>query len=133
MSTTTTTTGAPSADNRDEVALLAQWKARVERARAGDETALPAGVTLGTLRVFGRSGDQPVAFPVIEAIADLELMPPDVQFGLEIANRTITAFGAQGGSRMAFASAPGEDAEQITVLDPTKHTDVLLVGAIAGG
>ena len=133
MSSTTITTGAPSAADRDEVALRAAWEARVQRARAGDSTALPEGVRLGTLRVFGRSGDQPLAFPVIRAIADLELLPPDVQFGLELANRAVTAFGAQGGNRMTFASTPGEDAEQITVIDPTKHTDVLLVGAIAGG
>lgn len=134
MASTTITTSAPSADDRDEVALRAEWEARVQRARGGDTTALPEGVSLGTLRVFGRAGDQPVAFPVLRAIADLELLPPDVQFGLTLANRTITAFGAQGGARMAFASTPGEDAaEQITVLDPTKHVDVLLVGAIAGG
>ena len=69
----------------------------------------------------------------MRAIADLKELPPDVQFGLTLANRAITAFGAQGGNRMTFASAPGEEPEQITVLDPTKHTDVLLVGAIAGG
>ena len=48
--TTSITTSAPNADDRDEVALRAQWEARVQRARSGDTTALPEGVSLGTLR-----------------------------------------------------------------------------------
>ena len=50
--------------------LSARSGKRVCSARSGDTTALPEGVSLGTLRVFGRSGDQPVAFPVVRVIAD---------------------------------------------------------------
>ena len=121
MPSTTISTSAPGADDRDEVALRAQWEARVRCARSGDTTALPEGVSLGTLRVFGRSGDQPVAFPVVRAIADLEELPADVQFSLELANCTIETFGAQGGSRIVLASTPGSE-EPMQITDLTRGT-----------
>jgi hypothetical protein len=64
----------------------------VRRYRAGDATAMPLEVVgLGDLRVFGRAGDAALAFPRVRTLGDLELLPPDVQFGLDLANRTVEA------------------------------------------
>ena len=122
-----------------EVTLRAQWEARVRRFRAGDATAMPPEVVgLGDLRVFGRSGDTALAFPRLRSLGDLELLPPDVQFGLALANRTVEAHRRQGNGRMVYATAPATrsgipEPQVITAIDPTQHADVLIVAPIAGG
>jgi hypothetical protein len=122
-----------------EQALWATWEERVRRYRAGEKDAIPEQVVgLGTLRVFGRSGDAPLAFPRVRTFGDLELLPPDVQFALTLTNRTVQAHADSGAGRMIYATAPAQgdivpEPETVTVIDPTKHADVLIVAAISGG
>ena len=122
-----------------EVALRAQWEERVRRYRAGEVAAMPPEVVgLGDLRVFGRSGDAVLAFPRIRTLGDLELLPPDVQFGLALANRAVEAHRHQGNGRMVYATAPATlrgipEPQAVTAIDPTQHADVLIVAPIAGG
>ena len=123
----------------EDIALRAQWEERVHRYKAGDMSALPPEVIgLGGLRTFGRAGDGVLVFPRVRFVADLELLPPDVQFGLALANRAITAHRQQGSGRMIFAAAPATSTiapqpEAITAIDPTRHADVLIVASISGG
>jgi hypothetical protein len=122
-----------------DIALRAQWEERVRRYQAGEQSALPAEVFgLGGLRGFGRAGDAVLLFPRVRLVSDLELLPPDVQFGLALANRTITAHRQQGSGRMIYATAPATksgipEPEVITAIDPTRHADVLIVAPISGG
>lgn len=122
-----------------EVALRAEWEERVRRYRAGDATAMPTEVVgLGDLRVFGRAGDAVLSFPRVRALGDLELLPPDVQFGLALANRTVAAHRSQGSGRMVYATAPASsrgvpEPQLIATIDPTQHADILIVAPIAGG
>ena len=123
----------------NEQALAQEWQARVARFKAGDATAMPEGVTgVGELRIMGRAGDARLPFPRVSHLSDLESLPNDVQFGLVLANHTIETYRAQGAERMVYASAPADsngvpEPEQITVIDPAKHCDVLIVAPIAGG
>jgi hypothetical protein len=122
-----------------EVTLRAQWEERVCRYRAGDVAAMPPEVVgLGELRVFGRAGDAVLAFPRVRTLGDLELLPPDVQFGLVFANRAVEAHRRQGNGRMVYATAPATSSgipepQVVTTIDPTQHADVLIVAPIAGG
>ena len=122
-----------------EVTLRTQWEERVCRYRAGDVTAMPSEVIgLGDLRVFGRAGDAVLAFPRVRSLGDLELLPPDVQFGLACANRAVEAHRRQGNGRMVYATAPATSSgipepQVVTTIDPTQHADVLIVAPIAGG
>jgi hypothetical protein len=122
-----------------EVTLRAQWEERVRRYRAGDATAMPHEVVgLGDLRVFGRAGDAVLAFPRVHTLGDLELLPPDVQFGLALANRTVEAHRSEGNGRMVYATAPATargipEPQVVATIDPTQHADVLIVAPIAGG
>jgi hypothetical protein len=122
-----------------EVALRAQWEERVCRYRAGDSTAMPPEVIgLGDLRVFGRAGDAALAFPRVRTLGDLKLLPPDVQFGLALVNRTVEAHRRQGNGRMVYATAPASSSgipepQVVARIDPTQHADVLIVAPIAGG
>lgn len=122
-----------------EVTLRTQWEERVRRYRASDATAMPPEVVgLGNLRVFGRAGDAVLAFPRVRTLGDLELLPPDVQFGLELANRTVEAYRRQGNGRMVYATAPAissgiPEPQVVVTIDPTQHADVLIVAPIAGG
>jgi hypothetical protein len=123
----------------DEIALRAQWDERVRRYQAGDLSALPPEVIgLGGLRVFGRAGDAVLAFPRMRYLSDLELLPPDIQFGLTLVNRTVAAHQQQGNGRMIYATAPASREgipvpELVTTIDPTRHADVLIVAPLSGG
>jgi hypothetical protein len=122
-----------------EVTLRAQWEERVRRYRAGDATVLPPEVIgLGDLRVFGRAGDAVLAFPRVRTLGDLELLPPDIQLGLALANRTVEVHRRQGNGRMVYATAPATargipEPQLVATIDPTQHADVLIVAPIAGG
>jgi hypothetical protein len=122
-----------------EVALRAQWEERVRRYRAGEAAAMPPEVVgLGDLRVFGRAGDAILTFPRVRTLGELELLSPDVQFGLTLANRAVEAHRRQGNGRMVYATAPATargipEPHVITTIDPTQHADVLIVAPIAGG
>jgi hypothetical protein len=122
-----------------EVTLRAQWVERVRRYRAGEATAMPPEVVgLGDLRVFGRAGDAVLAFPRVRTLGDLELLPPDVQLGLALANRTVEAHRREGNGRMVYATAPATargipEPQVVATIDPTQHADVLIVAPIAGG
>lgn len=132
------TTTVPAATH-DETALRAAWEARVARFRAGERGALPPEVIgLGELRVFGRAGDAVLVFPRVRRLSDLELLPPDVQYGLAFANRTVEAHRMRGAGRMIYAAAPAVDGvmpmpQSVSKIDPTRHADVLIVAPISGG
>ncbi|MGH2507398.1 MAG: hypothetical protein ACRDHZ_08335 [Ktedonobacteraceae bacterium] len=80
--------------------MLAQrWQ---ERCRQGNFSATVLG--LGTVRVFGKSGDAPVMFPRIESLASLEELEADERWAVETAQQLVQA--AQAKQRPVMASQP---------------------------
>lgn len=122
-----------------EQELWAAWQARVHRYRAGDTAALPPEVIgLGSLRVFGRAGDAVMPFPRVRMLSDLDSLPADVQLGMQIAERTVTAYRTRGIGRMIYSTAPAIDGRApepkvVDTIDPTRDLDILIVAPIAGG
>ena len=80
-------------------ALQHRW---LERCRAGNFSAGVLGV--GTIRVFGKSGDAPVLFPRIESLAALNTLEPDERWAVEMAQDIIGA--AQDRQRSVMATQP---------------------------
>jgi hypothetical protein len=104
-----------------------------ERCQQGNFS--PAVLGVGTIRVFGRSGDAPVTFPRIESLAALETLEPDERWAVEVAQGMVTA--AQNQSRPVVATHPpaaGTAPSPATVItfDP-KAENVLILSLTRGG
>ena len=70
--------------------LQRRWQ---ERCQQGNFSPDVLGV--GTIRVFGRSGDAPVTFPRIESLAALDTLEADERWAVEVAQGIVVA--AHGG------------------------------------
>ena len=79
--------------------LARRWQ---ERCRQGNFSAAVLG--LGVVRVFGKSGDAPVAFPRIESLAALDQLEADERWAVETAQEVVNA--AQARQRPVMASQP---------------------------
>lgn len=79
--------------------LKRRWQ---ERCQQGNFS--PAVLGVGTIRVFGRSGDAPVTFPRIESLAALGTLEADERWAVEYAQGIVTA--AKGQSRPVMATQP---------------------------
>src|SRR5689334_20632235 len=79
--------------------LQRRWQ---ERCQQGNFS--PAVLGVGTIRVFGRSGDAPVTFPRIESLAALETLEADERWAVETAQEIVTA--AKNQSRQVMATEP---------------------------
>jgi len=83
----------------NQEALQQQWR---ERCQQGNFSAAVLGV--GTVRVFGKSGDAPVAFPRIESLAALSTLEADERWALSIAQEIVTV--AEAKHRPVMATQP---------------------------
>lgn len=98
---------------------LEAWAARVARYQAGDTSALPPGVKLGTLKVMGSSGDEPKYFPAVETLDGIREMPRDMVTALEFAQTVVeTAFKRKV---QVGVGANIFNFEKTTVFDPTQQ------------
>jgi hypothetical protein len=79
--------------------LELRWQ---ERCRQGNFSSAVLG--LGTIRVFGKSGDAPVAFPRIESLAALDTLEADERWAVEVAQEIVNA--AQTKRRSVMSTQP---------------------------
>jgi hypothetical protein len=79
--------------------LKRRWQ---ERCQQGTFSAGVLG--MGTIRVFGRAGDAPVAFPRIESLAGLDALEADERWAFETAQGIVQA--AQTQNRPVMATQP---------------------------
>lgn len=110
--------------------LRRRWQ---ERCRQGNFS--PAVLGVGTIRVFGRSGDAPVTFPRIESLAALETLEEDERWAVEVAQGIVTA--AQNQSRPVMATQPPQagtapTSTAVEVFDP-KLENMLILSLTRGG
>src|SRR5690349_11450376 len=84
---------------QSQKALQHLWN---ERCRRGDFSYGVLGV--GTIRVFGRSGDAPVTFPRVESLAALDSLEADERWALENAQHLVNA--AHSRRRPVMATQP---------------------------
>jgi len=111
--------------------LAARWQARVQ---AGTFSPVVQGV--GTIRIMGKSGDAPVAFPRITSLSVLCELEPDEQWAIRAAQAIVTQ--AQSRSRQVVATRPPTMGDVATMptpvreFDPTAET-LLVLSMTAGG
>lgn len=110
--------------------LQRRWQ---ERCAQGNFS--PAVVGIGTVRVFGKSGDTPVQFPRIESLAALGELAEDERWALGIAEEIVTA--AQTRNRPVMATQPPQAGttpapNPIRTFDP-KVEHILILSLTRGG
>ena|SRR5947209_9502095 len=110
--------------------LLRRWQ---ERCRQG--TFSPAVLGVGTIRVFGRSGDAPVTFPRLESLAALDTLEADERWAVEVAQGIVAA--AQNQSRPVMATQPPQAGTApsptvVDVFDPQVE-NMLILSLTRGG
>jgi hypothetical protein len=79
--------------------LQRRWQ---ERCRQGNFSSTVLG--LGTIRVFGKSGDAPVTFPRIDSLAALNMLEADERWAIEVAQEIVRA--AQAKQRSVMSTQP---------------------------
>jgi len=111
-------------------ALKRRWQERCEQ---GNFSSTVLGV--GTIRVFGKSGDTPVAFPRIESLAALDTLEADERWALDIAQEIVTA--AQAKRRPVMVTQPPKvgvspSPAPLRDFDP-KAENILILSLTRGG
>ncbi len=111
-------------------ALAGRWQ---KRCRLGNFSAAVLG--LGTVRVFGKSGDAPVVFPRIESLAALDQLEVDERWAVETAQEVVQA--AQARQRPVMASQPpragvAPTPTPLRTFDP-KTENILILSLTRGG
>jgi len=111
-------------------ALRRRWQERCEQ---GNFSSTVLGV--GTIRVFGKSGDTPVAFPRIESLAALDTLEADERWALDIAQEIVTA--AQAKRRPVMTTQPPKvgvspSSAPVRDFDP-KAENILILSLTRGG
>jgi hypothetical protein len=114
----------------DQETLRRQWE---ERCSLG--VFSPAILGVGTVRVFGRSGDAPIQFPRIATLAALDTLEPDEQWALRNAQEIVAA--AQARNRPVMATQPSRGSAPpapapVRVFDP-KLENILILSLTRGG
>lgn len=110
--------------------LKRRWQ---ERCQQGDFS--PAVLGVGTVRVFGRSGDAPVTFPRVESLEALEALEADERWAVEVAQGLVDAARTQRRSVMATqppqaGTTPSPTA--VNTFDP-KLENILILSLTRGG
>ena len=107
--------------------LARRW---AERIQAG--TFSPAVLGLGTIRVMGKSGDAPVAFPRIATLDALPGLEPDEQWAVQVAMELVRQ--AHGQDRRVLAVQPGlgTPPTQVASFQPDASS-LVVVSMIRGG
>lgn len=122
MSTSHTTVSQKELEHR--------WQ---ERCRQGNFSSTVLG--LGTIRVFGKSGDTPVTFPRIESLAALSMLEADERWAVEVAQEIVNA--AQAKQRTVMSTQPPQIGTApapvpMRTFDP-KAEHILILGLTRGG
>ena len=101
--------------------LQTRW---LERVHSGQFSLAVLGV--GTIKVFGKAGDAPVAFPRIESLAALDTLEPDERWAVTYAEQVITQHQRQG--RNVMAAVPGQATGAVSVqsFDPSRELHLVL-------
>jgi hypothetical protein len=110
--------------------LQRRWQ---ERCQQGNFS--PAVLGVGTIRVFGRSGDAPVTFPRLESLAALDTLEADERWAVEVAQGIVTA--AHNQSRPVMATQPPQagtapSPTAVAVFDPQVE-NILILSLTRGG
>ncbi len=104
-----------------------------ERCRQGNFSSAVLGI--GTICVFGKSGDTPVTFPRIESLAALDTLNADERWAVEVAQEMVHA--AQAQNRRVMATQPPRvgstpNPTPVRTFDPkTEH--LLILSLTRGG
>jgi len=111
-------------------ALQRRWQ---ERCQQGNFSAAVLG--LGTIRVFGKSGDTPVMFPRIESLTALDTLEADERWAVELAQDIVGA--AQNRQRSVMATQPPQAGSApaptpMRTFDP-KAEHILILSLTRGG
>ncbi len=121
------------ASTRQSVNPETLQRAWQERCRLGNFSSAVLGV--GTIRVFGKSGDTPVTFPRIESLAALDTLNADERWAVEVAQEMVNA--AQAQNRPVMATQPPRagstpNPTPVRTFDPkTEH--LLILSMTRGG
>ena len=103
-----------------------QWK---ERVRSGKFSS--AVISVGTIRVMGRSGDATLTFPRIASLDALGTLEPDEQYAVQAAQRIIEQ--ARSEQRVVFDVSPGgSQPTSVTNFQPDVES-LMIVARVAGG
>jgi hypothetical protein len=110
--------------------LLHRWQERCQQGYFS-----PAVLGVGTIRVFGRSGDAPVTFPRLESLAALDTLEADERWAVEVAQGIVTA--AHNQRRPVMATQPPQagttpSPTAVAVFDP-KIENMLILSLTRGG
>ncbi len=110
--------------------LRRMWE---ERCKQGNFSAGVLGV--GTVRVFGKSGDAPLTFPRIESLAALDSLTEDERWALTVAQDVVSA--AQARQRPVMATQPptagmAPTPTAVREFDP-KQENILILSLTRGG
>ena len=107
--------------------LRQRWQKRL---RDGEFSTAVLGV--GTIKVFGRAGDAPVAFPRITSIAALDQLEADERWAVTYAEQVIAQHQQHGRSIMGALPGQANSAAPVTSFDPAREYHLVL-SQIAGG
>jgi hypothetical protein len=116
--------------SRNPETLQHRWQ---ERCQQGNFS--PAVLGVGTIRVFGRSGDASITFPRIESLAALNTLEADERWAIEVAQEMINA--AQANHRAVVAAQPPQvgaapNPTPLHTFDP-KMGEILILSLTRGG
>lgn len=119
-----------STQSMSQETLQRRW---LERCRQGNFSAAVLGV--GTVRVFGKSGDAPVTFPRLTSLTDLDALEADERWAVELAQEIVDA--AQQRQRSVMATQPPQAGSAPTptpmrTFDP-KAEHILILSLTRGG
>lgn len=111
-------------------ALQQRWQ---ERCRQGNFSSSVLG--LGTIRVFGKSGDAPVSYPRIESLAALDTLEADERWAIEVAQEIVNA--ARTRQRSVMSTQPPQAGTApapvpMRTFDP-KAEHILILSLTRGG
>jgi hypothetical protein len=124
------TTARRTRQSVDQGQLQSRWQ---ERCRQGNFSSAVLGV--GTIRVFGKSGDAPITFPRIESLTKLDSLAADERWAIEMAQEMVNA--AQANSRPVMAMQPTHagatpNPTHVRTFDP-KAEHILILSMTRGG
>lgn len=109
----------------DTTALKQTWKDRCAKGNFSK-----AVISLGTVRIMGKSGDAAIQFPRITSLDALSNLEADEVYAVQVAQRIVEQ--ARQESRTVFAVAPGQTPERLTGFKPDAES-LMVVARIAGG
>jgi hypothetical protein len=117
----------PKTKPLSNTALQTRW---LERVRSGQFS--PAVLGVGTIKVFGKAGDAPVAFPRIESLAALDTLEADERWAVTYAQQVIEQHQRQG--RNVMSAAPGQATGAVPVqgFDPSREYHLILSQIVGG-